>query len=217
MGCRAFAVAILLIGGVAAADTVKPWAVGVPEAKQALALQKFQDGNALFVKAEWPKALELYLAALAEWDHPNIRYNAAICLIKLGRMLEAHDHMAAALRYGEAPLGKDLYEQGQTYFQVLKSSVSHLEVVCKAPAGARVTVDGVPLLDTCPRSATKLVEPGKHQIVSSKPGYRTETVDVQAPAGGRETVTIVMQLEGTRKLTRRWPRWVPWIVVGSGA
>ena len=216
MGLRAVAVAIVLVVLLPAelrAET-KPWAVGVSEANQQKALAKFQEGNASFIKDEWRKALDAYTEALTYWDHPNIRYNAAVCLIKLDRSVEAYEHMQAALRYGDAPLGGDLYKQGETYLQMLKRTTAYIEIVCEQPQGVQVTLDGQPL-ETCP--ATKLVLPGKHQIVSEKPGYRTERREVMAPPGGKETVVIVMQLEGTRKLTRRWSRWVPWTVVGVGA
>ena len=211
MGLRVL-VALVLLGGIAHAE--QPWAVGVSESDQKTALAKYKQGNELFVKDEWRKALDLYVEALKSWDHPSIRYNAAICLMKLDRMVEAYEHMQAALRFGVEPLGAELYKQGETYLQVLKSAVSHLEVVCRDPGQIAVTLDGK-RLDRCPD--TIVVTPGKHQIVSEKPGYRTERREVTAPPGGKETVVIVMQLEGTRKLERRWARWVPYTVVGVGA
>ncbi|HKP65980.1 MAG TPA: PEGA domain-containing protein, partial [Casimicrobiaceae bacterium] len=212
MGLRVVVAIVLLLGGVAHADD-KPWAEGVSQAQQDAALAKFKEGNDSFVKDEWRKALDLYLEALKSWDHPNIRYNAAICLIKLDRMVEAYEHMQAAMRYGAAPLGPDLHKQGETYLQVLKSSTAYIEVVCKQPEGVTVTLDNK-RLDKCPD--TLLVTPGKHQIVSEKQGYRTERKEVMAPPGGKETVIITMQVEGTRKLTRRWSRWIPYTVVGVG-
>jgi tetratricopeptide (TPR) repeat protein len=212
MSLRVAFVAIVLLCGTTSADD-KPWAVGVSQAQQDQALAKFKEGNESFIKDEWRKALDLYLEALKSWDHPNIRYNAAICLIKLDRMVEAYEHMQAAMRFGDAPLGKDLHKQGETYLQVLKSSTAYVEIICKQPAGVQVTLDGQ-RLDKCPD--TRLVAPGRHQIVSEKPGYRTERKEITAPAGGKETVVIVMQVEGTRRLTRRWGRWLPWTVVGLG-
>lgn len=211
MGLRVL-VAIAVLCGTAYAED-KPWAAGVSAANQDLALAKFKEGNDSFIKDEWRNALGFYLEALKHWDHPNIRYNAAICLIKLDRMVEAYEHMQAAMRYGDAPLGKDLHKQGETYLQVLKSSTAYVEIICKQPEGVNITLDGE-RLDKCPE--TRLVTPGKHQIVSEKPGYRTERREIMAPPGGKETVVIVMQVEGTRKLTRRWNRWFPWTVVGVG-
>jgi hypothetical protein len=215
MGLRAVAVAVALLYSTSAAYADdKPWAVGVSQENQDKALEVFKQGNESFVKDEWREALDLYLEALKFWDHPNIRYNAAICLIKLDRMVEAYEHMQAAMRFGDAPLGNDLFKQGETYLQILKTSTSYVEVICKQPEGVTVTVDGEQLAK-CPE--TKLVKPGKHQIVSEKPGYRTNRQEITAPPGGKETVVIVMEVEGSRKLTRRWARWKPWAVVGTGA
>ena len=213
MGLRAVALAIVLLAGSAAADD-KPWARGVSAENQQKALAKFQEGNASFIKDEWRTALDRYIEALAFWDHPNIRYNAAVCLIKLDRSVEAYEHMQAALRFGEAPLGPDLFRQGQTYLQMLAKTTAYIEVICKEPADVQVTIDGEPL-PRCP--ATKLVLPGKHQLVTEKPGYKTERREVVAPPGGKETVVIVMQPDVTRTLTRRWARWKPWAVVAGGA
>jgi hypothetical protein len=212
MGLRAVAVAMLLLCSVAYAE--EPWEVDVPKEKQDKAIAKFDEGNKSFVKDEWRKALDAYKEALVFWDHPNIRYNAAVCLIKLDRSVEALQNMEAALRFGDAPLGKDLFKQGETYLQMLKKTTSYIEVQCKSPGGVEVTIDRE-RLETCP--STKLVLPGKHQIISEKRGYKTERREIDAPAGGREVVVIEMQLEGTRTVTRRWARWKPWaIVIGGG-
>lgn len=211
MGLRVLVV-LALVCGVAAAED-KPWAVGVSQAQQDAAIAKFEQGNVLFVKDEWRAALDLYLEALESWDHPNVRFNAAICLIKLDRMVEAYENMQAAMRYGAAPLGKSLHGEGETYLKVLSASVAHLEVACTDPTVA-VTLDGKRLA-RCPE--TIVVTPGSHQIVSEKAGYRTQRQEVSAPAGGKARVVVDMQLEGTRKLERRWARWLPWTVVGVGA
>jgi hypothetical protein len=211
----AVVVFVLALAGVASADE-KHWTDGVSEEKQKAAFEKFTAGNELFVKDEWKAALALYLEALALWDHPNIRYNAAVCLIKTDDLVDAYTHMKAALRFGMGPLTKELHDQGQTYMKMLAASVAHLEVRCDHP-GARVTLDGKVLFDTCPTVAEEhLVAAGKHQLVSEKPGYRTETREIVAPGGGRETIVIVMELEGSRTLTRRWPRWLPWVVIAGG-
>lgn len=195
----------------------RPWAVGVSEADQKRAGDLYKAGNERFVNDEWKAALELYLDALTSWDNPNIHYNAAICLIKLDRMVEAYTHMKAALRFGEAPLGKELYGRGRDYMRLLETSVAQLEIVCKAPAGARVSLDGQVLFEDCPQAPQeRLVAAGKHQLVSEKRGYRTETRELELRGGSRETVVIVMQVEGTRKLTRRWAKWKPWGVVAGG-
>jgi hypothetical protein len=211
MGLRAIAVAVVLLTSVAYADE-KPWAVGVSQQEQDEALRLFQSANGLFLKDEWAKALEVYVKALGHWDHPNIRFNAAVCLMKLDRKVEAYENMTAALRFGEAPLGKDLFTQGQAKLAELKGEVAHVHVECEKP-DTKVTLDGE-TLEKCPD--TKLVTPGKHLVLGEKQGYKAFTKEVIAPKGGTESVMVALELEGTRKLVRRWARWKPWAVVSAG-
>src|SRR5512140_3282512 len=118
-------VALMLLGGVVHAGD-KPWAAGVPQDKQDQAFKAYDEANNLFAQGEYTKAMEKYDAAIALWDHPGIRYNRAICLINLDRPVEAFQDLNAALKYGEEPLGKDLYNQGLNYQKLLSRQVAEV-------------------------------------------------------------------------------------------
>src|SRR5262245_59664312 len=162
----------------------KPWAAGVPAELQSKALLLYQQGNALFEQAKYLDALEAYQVALRSWDHPSIRYNAAVCLINLGRTVEAYDNLMAALRFGGEPLSSELQHQAQTYEAMLSAQLATLEVQCKEPA-AKVSLDGSPLLE-CPGSKTRKVAPGHHELVAQKPGYETTSHAFDVGAGGEK-------------------------------
>ena len=123
-----------------------PWSKGVPEAAQKRALQLFQDGNVFLEQQKYTEAFAKYELALSSWDHPNIRFNLAICLINMRQLLAAWDHLQQALRFGEAPLGKRLYAEAIAYVAVLESSLAELTVRSVQP-GIKVMVDGVLALD----------------------------------------------------------------------
>ena len=91
-------VAGLAVAAPAAADTTR-WSQGVPEAKQAQANTLFDAGNQLFAQQAHAPALEKYRAAIAIWDHPLIRFNLAVTLIRLDRPLEAAEDLEQALRF----------------------------------------------------------------------------------------------------------------------
>src|SRR5204862_5516188 len=78
----------------------RPWASGVSQDAQKQALVLFDEGNRLFENSEHAAALAKYREALKIWDHPAIRYNAAVALINLDQPLAAHDNLELALRYG---------------------------------------------------------------------------------------------------------------------
>ena len=85
----------------------RPWAEGVPEDARRQALGLFEEGNKLFESSEHAAALAKYREALKVWDHPAIRYNAAVALINLDQPLAANENLELALRYGEAPFSPE--------------------------------------------------------------------------------------------------------------
>ncbi len=196
------------------ADDAKPWAAGVAEAEQAAALEIYRGGNAEFEESRYPQAVAKYRQALTHWDHPAIRFNMAVALINLDQPLEAHEHLEKAMEFGAAPLGTEGYAQAVTYKKLLDGQLAHLRVRCGVD-GANVTLDGKPLL-RCTGEATRLLVPGDHHLVATKPGFQAEsTALVLVP--GKEHVHDVKLVVVGAKLVRRWRANRPWIVVGVGA
>ena len=195
------------------ADDAKPWATGVAESEQSAALAIYRAGNSEFEESRYPQALTKYREALAHWDHPAIRFNMAVALINLDQPLEANEHLAKAMAFGAAPLGAEGYAQAVTYKKLLDGQLAHLRVKCGVD-GAEVTLDGKPFL-RCTGEATRLLMPGDHHLVATKPGFQAEsTALVLVP--GKEHVHEVKLAAVGAKLVRRWGANRPWIVVGIG-
>jgi tetratricopeptide (TPR) repeat protein len=196
-----------------------PWSRGVPEAAQKRALQLFQEGNVFLEQQKYTEAVAKYEQALSSWDHPNIRFNMAICLINMRQPLTAWDHLQQALRFGDAPLGKRLYAEAMTYVAVLESSLAELTVRSVQP-GIKVMVDGVRVLDGPGEYSTKLLA-GKHQLVATRPGYTTSSRALDLAAGKEHLEQIALELEKVKvqrdNYERRWAWWVPWSVEGGAA
>lgn len=209
---RALVVLALILGSHAAFADDKPWEIGVPADKQDAALALYKEGNAFFAQDQFKDALAKYVQALAIWDHPAIRYNAAVCLINLDRPVEAYEDLEAALRFGEPPLGNDLYKQGLSYQKLLTGRIADLTISPKQDA--KITLDGQPMPSG---TVNRHVLTGDHQVVAEKPGYQTETRPVHVNAGDHVTVVIELHPIDHRVLARRYPRWLPWTVIGAGA
>jgi tetratricopeptide (TPR) repeat protein len=211
-------VSIVLVLGVAsraAAEPDQPWAVGVSEEQRGLAQRLLEAGNDLFLEKRYAEALDRYRAALAHWDHPAIRFNIVRCLIQLDRPAEASDNLALALKYGSAPLDESVYAEAQGYRKLLANQIAELEVVCDQ-GGSEVTLDGQPVL-SCPGKQVRRVVPGHHQLVATRPGFLTRTLDVVLIGGKHEVVPIALvPLASAARITHRWPTWVPWGVLGGG-
>jgi len=194
----------------------RPWADGVSEAEQALALQDYERGNAEFVQSRFVQALAEYRRAIAHWDHPAIEFNIAVCLINLGEPLEAREHLERSLAYGAAPLGEDVQVQALTYRKLLDSQLTRVTVRCKEP-GAEVSVDGK-LVFTGPGEASPYLRPGDHQIVATKPGFLTASDTLALEPGKTTTFDVrLIAFKSATTMVRSWPRWKPYAVVGGGA
>lgn len=204
-----YVLALVLLCGIAAAED-KPWAKDVPQAKQDSAFALYEEANKLFAEGEYKRALKKYEAAIAQWDHPSIRYNLAVCLINLDRPVEAYQNLQQALRFGEAPLGAALYNEGLNYQKLLSKQVAEVEITSKEQ-GARVSLDGKPLTLIEGRASTMVAVQEPHEVIASKPGYQTLRQPLERlPPGKKTTIDLRLQkLEGGR--------WKPWAVIAGGA
>jgi hypothetical protein len=198
-------------------EAARPWAEGVAPERQADALRLFKEGNVLFEESQYAAALGRYRLALAAWDHPAIHYNAAVAAIHLDQPLVAHGELEAALTYGDAPLGEELFKQAQIYLKLVSGQLAELEIVCSEP-GAEVTLDGE-LRFVGPGRDRRWLLPGAHQLVANKPGFLSETRALQLPAGRitAESVTLRTLSSIPTRTVRRWPVWQPWTVLAAGA
>lgn len=209
-------VVVLALPGVALAEP-RPWAEGVPAETQAKALRLFRLGNSLFEESKYSLALARYREALDAWDHPAIRFNAAVALIHLDQPLIAYEHLEAALRWGAAPFEAKTHEQAQIYRKLLAGQIAELEVTCGEP-GAEVLLDGERLF-IGPGKVRRRMPPGPHQLAARKPGFATEATALNLEAGQlhREPLTLRPATATPVKLVRRWATWVPWSVLAAGA
>lgn len=200
-----------------AIDTAKPWNEGLTEADIAAATPFFKRGNDFFKRSMYAKALVEYRQAIKHRDHPAIRFNMAVCLMNSRQEIEAHQQLTLAMRYGEAPLGPRLFQDGKTYLNLLMGQLAKIRIVTDEE-GAQISLDGEELF-IGPGEATRLVKPVSHLIVANKSVMRTVTQEVTPAAGGVETlITLSMvPLADSIVMTRRWKKWKPLAVTGGGA
>ncbi|HUS33001.1 MAG TPA: hypothetical protein VMZ53_31075 [Kofleriaceae bacterium] len=213
---RALVLLSLLIAGVAHADSVAPWEQGIPDAQQAKANALFAEANSLFAEKAHPAALEKYKAAVAVWDHPMIRFNMAVTLIRLDRMLEAADELEKALRFGAAPFTPELYEQAVDYQALVMKQLGTIEVRCDQP-GTHVLLDGKPFFDA-PGTKQVRTTSGEHSIVGEKRGFMTVARRIVVPGGktAKETLQL-LPVESAIVVEYKQPRWMPWVATATSA
>lgn len=207
--------AIVLASTAAHADDM-PWASGVSDATQAQANELYAEGNELFAHQDNTGALAKYQAAIALWDHPRIRFNMAVTLIRLDRILEAADALDAALRYGDKPFAPDLYQRVLDDQQLVRGRVGELEISCQQ-ADVHLLLDGKPFA-TCPATKKQRVLAGEHILVGEKANYLTISRRVVVTGGKTATEDVALvPIEDAVVLHYRYPRWMPYTVAGAGA
>jgi hypothetical protein len=194
----------------------RPWAEKIPDDAQKEALRLFEEGNKLFETSEHTAALARYREALKDWDHPAIRYNAAVVLINLDQPLAANENLELALRYGALPFSQETYQQALTYRKLLHGQLAELKVSCSEP-GAEVSMDGAPLF-VAPGEISRWMLPGQHQIVARKAGFLTETRALTLLPGKPAAEQVALREIRTLppKTVRRWAPWKPWAVASAG-
>lgn len=204
------------------ADLVRPWAKGVSEREQQLALAMFRDGNKDLNDGAYVIAADKYRKALKHWEHPAINYNLALALLNLDQPIEVLDNLQKAIQYGPAPLEKEKFDKAKEYILLTEKLVAFIEVSCQKP-GADVLVDGKKVF-TAPGKYSARVRTGKH-VFAAEPGKDMGagyTAKVTAPfINAGENFRIELKMYTVAELTRykrKWQRtWAPWAVVGAGA
>jgi hypothetical protein len=196
----------------------QPWTVGVSAEQKSAARSLLDAGNELFLARKYGEALESYRSAVKTWNHPAIRFNIVRCLVQLEKPLEAYTELELALAYGAAPFDESIYSEALGYQKLLAGQIGELEVSCKQD-GLTLTLDGQ-ALPACPGTHKRRVLPGQHQIVGTKSGFVTKTVELVVLGSKHEhaEIEVVPQTTLTRDahVEHRWPQWLPWTVFGGG-
>jgi hypothetical protein len=153
---------------------------GDPARRMELAKDLFREGVVRFNADDLAGALDLFLRSKALVpSYPNTR-NAAVCLYRLGRDLEALDMYEEVLRlYGGALDGRDRADI-ESAVATLHARVGTVEVT--STAGGQLFVDGQPR-GALPLAAPVRVAPGEHAIRVEQDGYEIFELTVQVPPG----------------------------------
>ena len=99
-------------------STERPWAKGVSQSEQDLALGLFREGNQFLNEGLLEKAADKYKLAIGHWDHPAINYNYALALRNLNKPVEVDTALKKAIEYGPEPIGADKYELAKQYLAI---------------------------------------------------------------------------------------------------
>ena len=138
-----------------------------------------------FAQGDWEGARLAYLRAWELKQHPAIAANMAAAEMKLGRYLQAAEHLEFALNH--LPSGKsEKREAVQAQLGECRSHLAALTIIASVD-GAEIHVDQRSI-GRSPFSEPVFLEPGHHSIDAIRPGFATETKEIEAVAGGHVDV-----------------------------
>jgi tetratricopeptide (TPR) repeat protein len=203
-----------------AGGTDRPWANGVSQERQDVAIRLFGQGNELLSDGIFIKAVEVYAEALKSWDHPAIHYNMALALTKLDRPLEVEESLQKAIAFGPAPLDEKEFEHAKEFLELNAKLLAWIDVSCDK-AGAKVSVDGKEVFVVeagKPNRHQGRVRIGKHTFVAQKTGYNAQIDAPFIEPGQKFRIELKLYTsEELRRYTRKWEStWLPYAVIGGG-
>ncbi|MBK9070990.1 MAG: hypothetical protein IPL79_08320 [Myxococcales bacterium] len=200
-------------GPAAATAQPRPWEAATEE-QRARARALVARADEQYNDASVSRAVELYLEALAIWDHPAIHAPLAIAYNELDKPVEAYEHMQAAFAFGSEPLGSN-HEVAQKRFEMIKKKIGTIEIK-NTTAGAEIKLNGDVVL-TDAGVATKIARAGqRHIVTATRKGMQTLTREPDVV--GNETVAVVITMQPIQpKYVRRYKKtWVPYTVAAAG-
>lgn len=188
----------------------------VPSASQLQQAQVLADeGYELLVQRLYDEAAERYLRALEHVRDPLLHLQAGSAFFNALRMVDAYEHLSEALRCGRDNLTTEQMAEARRKLRLLSKRLGQVTVDCRAE-GAQVRLGELDWF-TCADNQTRLLVVGQYEIHVTRDGHVPVQQVITVTPGKRVTVQpVVMSEAQARTVTHRWPRWLPWGLMGSG-
>lgn len=196
--------------------SLPPWHDGVKAKQKQRAGSLYERASALYEEHEYTQALDAYLAALAEWDNPDI-HNALgnLYFRKLGQPRRAFEHFRRALAWGPEALTASQRADATEIVETLLSERLGRMQIRSEQEGVEVSLNGE-VLFTGPGEKSVVLVPG-NQLVSAKKAGHFPVIETIMQRPGQDQAVAVTLSEDRVDSRRRWATWLPWTVLGTGA
>lgn len=194
----------------------RPWAKGVPKAKQDAAIALFAEGTELFKNSFFVRAVEKYREAIKQWDHPAIHFNLAKALMNLDQPVEAYNHFTSSMKFGGPPLDANQVQQVTDFKkQLYEKELAEAVITCQEP-DAQVSLNGEPIFKA-PGKWVGVVKPGNVTVIAAKEGFQTATSKPNLKIGQKNDITLtLLPLDQSVTYVRPFSQAIPWTVTGVG-
>jgi hypothetical protein len=176
----------LLLGTTAALTLYAGVAHGQTDPRVEQARQHFNRGVELISQARWNDAIRELQAARAERPTPPVMFNLGLAQRAVGREREAIASFRQFIQLAGPGIDPARRAEAERYINELTPSLAHLHLR-RSPRDAEVTVDD----ERVPAGVSTLeVDPGRHHVRATAPGYAEEVDDVTLEPGGESTLGL---------------------------
>ena len=166
-------------------------AAAQPADNKTLAEQLFNQGRELVKANNWTEACPKFEASLRYDPTLGTKLNLATCYEHVGRLASAWGLYRDAAELAAKAGDPKRQQYALTQASALEPRLPKLTIAvpANAPKGLVVTRDGTPV-DVAALGSALYVDPGKHAIVASAPGFTSVTKEISVDEGKSETLEL---------------------------
>ncbi len=164
------------------------------------ARELFRQGDEAYRAGNYEEALKAFAAADDIMQLPTTGIERGRTLLKLGKLLEASEVLQRVTRIPRSPDENEVQQQARDEAQLLidetRAQIPSLVVnVVGVPEQVAMimTVDDIEVPKSL-RGLPQRVNPGKHVVRVSAPGFKPAEREVELGRGGTEEIEIVMEV-----------------------
>jgi hypothetical protein len=182
--------------------TVVESAIGQTEEDRSAARSLATQGLAAHTEGRFAEALDLFSRAETLVHAPPHLLYMARAAVKLGQLVRARELYLKLTREELAanapPAFRDAQTEAREEVKAIEPRLASLVINVKAPEGVSYKVE----MDKRPISSAVIgvafpVDPGKHQLIATAPGYQSKLVEVMLKDGERERAELELVPTGT--------------------
>ncbi len=193
------------------------------ETAETRARDLFVRGIALAQEERWSEALPLFAASRELVARASTVYNVAVCLQRLGRLVEAISAFHEFLDIADPEHDADKIAEARSALVVARGSLGEIALAL-TPADADVLVDGA-LVPGAGSPRVVPMDPGERHVIVRARGHHDSTFSMMVTSGGRDVRTVTLEalpepVVEVRERIVRVDRPVdpqPWVLFGGGA
>lgn len=178
------------------------------------ARERFAAGRGSYQRGDYENAIAEWTAAYEIDPRPLILYNLSQAYERNGQLPEAANALERYL--AEAAPDDEHVDVARARLHAISGRLQQTGIrITGAPRGSELVVDGRSL-GGLPRAEVVRVEPGDHEVVVRKDGYRPFRARVGVPAGRSVEVEVELETDASGGASDAGPGLGPYVLMGVG-